>query len=127
MVKRGHLVADKNHECNCQEHQEGSDISSGPDALIFDRKKLLEISSRLIEETYERISGDRFRVREGDKERLQYLRALTGLIALHTSLLEKARAPDLKALEAMYRPDPLDGFLDMDEEIVLKMPRVRIE
>ena len=51
MVKRGHLVADKCHECNCQEHQEGSDISSGPDALIFDRKKLLEITSRLIEET----------------------------------------------------------------------------
>jgi len=98
MVKRGHLVADKNHECNCQEHQEGSDISSGPDALIFDRKKLLEITSKLIEETHERISGDRFRLREGDKERLQYLRALTGLIALHTALLEKAGAPDLDGI-----------------------------
>jgi hypothetical protein len=124
MKETGCKVADKSHECTCQEHQDGSDISSGSDALIFDRKKLLEISSRLIEETHERISGDRFRVREGDRERLQYLRALTGLIALHTSLLEKARAPDLKALEAMYRPDPLDDLLG---EYTLQMPKFRID
>lgn len=99
MREPGCKDVDKCHECTCQEHQEGSDTSSGSDALIFDRKKLLEISSRLIEETHQRISGDRFRVREGDKERLQYLRALTGLIALHTSLLEKARAPHLEGLE----------------------------
>ena len=102
----------KSHECTCKDRDTCSDTSSGPDMGIFDRKKLLEISSRLIEETYERISGDRFRVRDGDRERLQYLRALAGLIALHTSLLEKARAPDLKALEAMYRPDPLDDLLN---------------
>ena len=112
MNKRGQKVADKSHNSIEEEHQEDSFTSSGPDMGIFDRKKLLEISSRLIEETYERISGDRFRVRDGDRERLQYLRALTGLIALHTSLLEKARAPDLKALEAMYRPDPLDDLLN---------------
>ena len=123
MVKRGHLVADKCHECNCQEHQEGSDISSGPDALIFDRKKLLEITSRLIEETHERISGDRFRVRDGDRERLQYLRALTGLIALHTALLEKANSPSLEGYSR--KRDPLDDILD--EEYVLKMPTFRIE
>jgi len=91
----GCKTADKSHKCACQEHQEGPSLSPDSDALIFDRKKLLEITSRLIEETHERISGDRFRVREGDRERLQYLRALTGLIALHTALLEKAGAPDL--------------------------------
>ena len=123
MVKRGHLVADKCHECNCQEHQEGPSPSSGSDALIFDRKKLLEISSRLIEETYERISGDRFRVRDGDRERLQYLRALTGLIALHTALLEKANSPSLEGYSR--KRDPLDDILD--EEYVLKMPTFRIE
>ncbi|WP_214035331.1 hypothetical protein [Methanospirillum sp.] len=114
MKETGCKAADKSHECTCQEHKEESDTSSGPGDVIFNRKKLLEISSRLIEETHERISGDRFRVREGDKERLQYLRALTGLIALHTSLLEKARAPDLKALEAMYRTDPIDTLFDED-------------
>ena len=93
------------------------------DALIFDRKKLLEISSRLIEETYERISGDRFRVRDGDRERLQYLRALTGLIALHTALLEKANSPSLEGYSR--KRDPLDDILD--EEYVLKMPTFRIE
>ena len=111
MVKRGHLVADKNHECNCQEHQEGSDISSGPDALIFDRKKLLEVTSSLIRETHERISGDRFRPREGDKERLQYIRALTGLIALYTTLLEKARAPDLSSYTVRETEDFLESII----------------
>ena len=123
MKETGCKVADKSHECTCQEHQDGSDISSGSDALIFDRKKLLEISSRLIEETHERISGDRFRVRDGDRERLQYLRALTGLIALHTALLEKANSPSLEGYSR--KRDPLDDILD--EEYVLKMPTFRIE
>lgn len=104
-------VADKSHRCTCSEADTCSEASSGPDTPIFDRKKLLEVTSSLIRETQERISGDRFRVREGDRERLQYLRALTGLVALHTSILEKARAPDLKALEAMYTPDPIDDLL----------------
>jgi len=117
-------VADKSHPCSCSGTCNDSDISSRPDTAIYDRKKLLEITSSLIQETHDRISGDRFRVREGDKERLQYLRALTGLIALHTSLLEKARAPDLKALEAMYRPDPLDDLLG---EYTLQMPKFRID
>ena len=123
MKEPGCKAADKSHECTCQEHQEGPSPSSGSDALIFDRKKLLEITSRLIEETHDRISGDRFRLREGDKERLQYLRALTGLIALHTALLDKANAPPLEGYSR--KPDPLDDFLD--EEYVLKMPTFRIE
>jgi hypothetical protein len=51
MKEPGCKAADKSHECTCQEHQEGPSPSSGSDALIFDRKKLLEITSRLIEET----------------------------------------------------------------------------
>jgi len=112
MKEPGCKVADKLQERSGQEHHEGSDISSGACALIFDRKKLLEITSRLIEETHERISGDRFRVREGDRERLQYIRALTGLIALHTSLLEKAEAPPL---EGYYRErDPVSERISAD-------------
>ena len=110
MVKSGCKDVDKCHDCTCQDHPEGSDTSSGPDNRIFDRKKLLEITSRLIEETHERISGDRFRVREGDKERLQYLRALTGLIALHTALLEKAQCPPMEGLE--YPANPYDSIFD---------------
>lgn len=73
--------------------------------LVFDRKKLLEITGSLIEETYERVSGDRFRPREGDRERLQYLRALGSLIALQASLLKDAHAP------------PLDGYQRPKSEI----------
>lgn len=96
MVKN---VSDKSHICECSGSDTCPDCSSSSDSPIFDRKKLLEITSALIQETQDRISGDRFRVREGDKERLQYLRTLTGLIALHTSLLEKAGAPDLDGIK----------------------------
>jgi len=67
----------------------------------FDRKKLLEIPGALIEETHARVSGDRFRPREGDRERLAYLRALRELIALQAALLKDAHAP---ALDGYERP-----------------------
>ena len=95
----------------CSEAGGASDISSGVSGEVFDRKKLLTLTSSLIQETHDRISGDRFRVRDGDKERLQYLRALTGLIALHTALLEKARAPDLSAYESKEHGDLLDKLI----------------
>lgn len=60
---------------------------------IFDRKKLLEITSSTINEIYERVSGDRFRVRDGDKERIAYLKLLKELVSLQTLLLEKSKAP----------------------------------
>lgn len=96
-------VSDKSHTCDCSGSNTCQNCSSGPDNEIFDRKKLLSLTSSLIQETHDRISGDRFRVREGDRERLQYLRTLTGLIALHTSLLEKAGAPDLDGITQPVR------------------------
>ena len=56
----------------------------------FDRKKLLELTGSLIQETYDRVSGERFRVREGDRERLAYLRTLKELISLYNTILEGA-------------------------------------
>ena len=56
----------------------------------FDRKKLLELTGSLIQETYERVSGDRFRPREGDKERLAYLRTLKEFISLYNAILQGA-------------------------------------
>lgn len=104
-------VADKSHSCTCSDRNKGSDASPGADNELFDRKKLLEVTSSIIRDTYDRISGDRFRLRDGDKERLQYIRALTGLIALHGALLEKARAPDLSAYEAKEQEDFLDRII----------------
>lgn len=65
---------------------------------IYDRKKLLEISASLIEDTYTRLSGPRFRPREGDRERLAYLRTLKELLSLHASILQAARAPAWEGL-----------------------------
>lgn len=75
----------------------------------FDRKKLLELTGSLIQETYERVSGDRFRPREGDKERLAYLRTLKEFIALYNSILQGAH---------VYRYEGLPpGMTDEDRDI----------
>jgi|GEM_PF-4945529 len=71
---------------------------------IFDRKKLLEITASLIEETYSRVSGERFRPREGEKERLAYLRTLKELLALQASLLKDADAPILDGYKRPILP-----------------------
>lgn len=65
---------------------------------IYDRKKLLQITASLIEETYSRVSGERFRPRDGDKERLAYLRTLKELLALHADLLKASHAPPYQGL-----------------------------
>lgn len=66
--------------------------------LFSGRKKLLELTDSLIEETFNRISGERFRLRDGDRERLAYLRTLVSLIALYDSLLKGSNAPELDGI-----------------------------
>ena len=78
---------------------------------VFDRKKLLEITASLIEETYNRVSGDRFRPREGDKERLAYLRTLKELIALHADLLKASHAPTYVGLPS----EPTEEEIALEE------------
>ena len=75
---------------------------------IFDRKKLLEFTASLIEETFNRISGERFRPREGDRERLAYLRTLKELIALHADLLKASGAPGYEGLPASPEEEDLE-------------------
>jgi hypothetical protein len=63
--------------------------------LFPGRKKLLELTDELIRETHDRIAGDRFRPREGDRERLAYLRTLVQLIGLYSQLLNDSDSPPL--------------------------------
>ena len=69
---------------------------------IFDRRKLLEMSASCIDEIYNRVDGDRFRVREGDKERIAYLKLLKDYISLHTSLLEASGAPKFDGVPKVW-------------------------
>jgi hypothetical protein len=62
------------------------------------RKKLLELTYELIEETHDRIAGDRFRPREGDRERLAYLRTLVQLVGVYNELLKGSNSPPLDGL-----------------------------
>ena len=58
---------------------------------VLDRRAVLRILSRAIEETGARVTGSRFRVREGDAERLQYLRVLVSLAGAYSSILAGAK------------------------------------
>ena len=69
---------------------------------ISDRKRLLEISASCIDEIYNRVGGDRFRVREGDKERIAYLKLLKDYMALHTSLLAASGAPKFDGVPKVW-------------------------
>ena len=72
---------------------EGAQVPVAVVPVVFTREKLLQITGNLIDETFQRVSGDRFRLREGDRERLAYLRALREFIELYAGLLEKSGAP----------------------------------
>ncbi len=77
-------------------------VNISPIEPIFDRKKLLEMSASCIDEIYNRVDGDRFRVREGDKERIAYLKLLKDYISLHTSLLEASGAPKFDGVPKVW-------------------------
>jgi hypothetical protein len=85
-------------------------IEKAPVMAVLDRKNLLEITTLLILETHARVSGDRFRVRDGDRERLAYLRTLRDLIVLQAALLKDAHAPSLIGIKY----SPFDDVEDMD-------------
>lgn len=58
---------------------------------VLDRRAVLKILSRAIEETGNRVSGSRFRTREGDAERLAYLKVLVQLSNAYSGMLTGAR------------------------------------
>jgi hypothetical protein len=65
---------------------------------VLDRRAVLRILSRAIEETGARVSGSRFRVREGDAERLAYLKALVQLSNAYSGMLVGAHNRRLDGL-----------------------------
>lgn len=65
---------------------------------IHDRKKLLEITGALINETFSRVSGERFRPRDGDAQRIAYIKLLRDLLSLHADLLKDSKAPAFQGL-----------------------------
>jgi len=95
-------MAVKNHITKRRSPRRGTISETTPTEIISGRKKLLEITDTLIQETYDRISGDRFRLREGDRERLAYLRTLISLINLYDSLLKGSEAPSFDNIDTAY-------------------------
>lgn len=86
-------MAVKSHITNETAPGISATIPPGTDNPFFDRKKLLELTQDLIQETHDRVAGERFRVRDGDRERLAYLRLLKEYITLYAALLAQAGAP----------------------------------
>ena len=95
-------MADKSHVSERSTSIKGVNSEIPPIEIISGRKKLLEITDALIEDTFNRISGDRFRLRDGDRERLAYLKTLISLINLYDSLLKGSDAPELNDIDSKY-------------------------
>jgi len=72
---------------------------------VLDRRAVLRILSRAIEETGARVSGPRFRPREGDREKLQYLRTLVALASTYGSILTGAHNYRLDGLPEPSKAD----------------------
>ena len=85
---------------------------------VYTREKLMQVTGVLIDETYERVSGDRFRLRDGDRERLAYIRVLKELVQLHADLLEKAGTPNtVNGLPKVTTPEDLEYEAWQKEEL----------
>ena len=94
---------------------------------VLDRRAVLRLLSRAIEETANRVSGPRFRVREGDAERLQYLRVLVSLAGTYSSILTGARNYRLDGLpgpskDEIFMEAALRGETVPDELLPWKRP-----
>lgn len=64
---------------------------TGTAGEVLDRRTLLEILAPVIRETADRVAGERFRVRDGDRERLAYLRTLTVMVQTYNAVLTGAK------------------------------------
>ena len=79
---------------------------------VLDRRAVLRILSRAIEETGARVTGSRFRVRDGDAERLAYLKVLVQLSNAYSGMLTGARNYRLDGL-----PEPTPEQIALDRVV----------
>ncbi|WP_407356009.1 hypothetical protein [Methanolobus sp. WCC5] len=63
----------------------------------IDRNKLLDMSSWLVESLYMRLNVSRFKTREGDGLKLQYVRALVGALQAHNAILKDGQLESIEA------------------------------
>lgn len=83
----------------------GKEHHIGPEYLEnIGREKLLNVSSWLVESLRIRLATDRFREREGDSIKLQYLRVLVQAMQAHNSILKEQELEEIKS-----RLDQLEG------------------
>lgn len=67
-----------------------------PSIEKINRPKLLEISSWLVDDLRSRLDVDRFREREGDSVKLQYLRVFVQAVQTHNAILKDEELDDIK-------------------------------
>lgn len=62
----------------------------------IDRSRLMDISSSMVESLYIRLNVERFKEREGDSTRLQYVRAFIQALQVHNAILKDTEIDDIK-------------------------------
>lgn len=75
-------------------HKKGVNREDLPEKI--DRSRLMDISSSLVESLYIRLNVERFKEREGDSTRLQYIRALIQALQAHNAILKDTEIDDIK-------------------------------
>jgi hypothetical protein len=86
--------------------------------VIYTREKLMEVTASLIEETHDRVSGSRFKVQAGDRERIAYIRLLSDLLKTYSGLLEASGTPKtVNGLPRQTTQEDLDHEAWQKEEI----------
>jgi hypothetical protein len=81
----------------------------------IDRTKLLDISSWLVEDVRSRVDTDRFREREGDSVKLQYLRVLVQAVQAHNAILRDTELDDIKKRLDSLEASKHDTINDQEE------------
>ena len=87
---------------------ENTELMDAEPQKKINRSQLLDLSTVVLGDIMGRLTGDRFRERDGDRTKLGYLRALTAQMSVHASILKD------QDLEQIHRK--LDLLLEVKQK-----------
>lgn len=87
---------------------ENTEVMAADPQKKINRSQLLDLSTVVLGDIMGRLTGDRFRERDGDRTKLGYLRALTAQMSCHASILKD------QDLEQIHRK--LDLLLEVKQK-----------
>jgi len=90
------------------EELEYQEEAGGEHPSSFDRQVLLNNSITILQRLESRLSGDRFKARESDREYLQFIRAYAGLLSAVNTVAKDKEVDELR--------EEMDALLEEQED-----------